>query len=195
MIPRTPVFLNTAQAKSRTHISLSSSSAVNLGLPCTRALPDSSFGGPLLPPPPLPSPRRPSPRLDPPPLLRGGDRDRDRDIESPPPGTYRSTPSGGGLRVFVLRPGLRLLSLLPRSLSRLLSSPLLSMRSNRLRPGFTAVSNGFRATPPPPPPPPLAAGPREAAGPEGMSVSRMGCPLAFAPSNSRIASRAGPADR
>ena len=46
------------------------------------------------------------------------------------------------------------------------------MRSNRLRTGFVVVSNGLRG---------------RAAGALGMSVKLMGCPLALAPSYSRIA--------
>ena len=53
-----------------------------------------------------------------------------------------------------------------------------SMRSNKLLPGRTAVSNGF------------LTGAGAASSPDDTSVRRMGCPFALAPSNSRIAWRA-----
>ena len=90
-------------------------------------------------------------------------------------------PSGGGFLVFVLLPGLLLLSL--RSL---LLPPLgSSMRSKRLRPGLTAVSNGLRV-------PDRVVG---FAGAEGMRARRMGWPWALAPSNSRMAVRAEATER
>jgi len=55
------------------------------------------------------------------------------------------------------------------------------MRSKRLRPGFCAVSNGFRL-------------PTVRLGAVGMRVRRMGWPLALAPSNSRMARRASERD-
>ena len=62
-----------------------------------------------------------------------------------------------------------------------------SIRSNKLRPGFTAVSNGFLAVAPLP-------RKRSPLGAAGNSVSRMGCPAAFAPSNSRMARLADETD-
>lgn len=86
-------------------------------------------------------------------------------------------------------PGLRL-RLLPDAIPLLRRSSRsgFSIRSKRLRPGLTAVSNGLRTA---------AARPLmlllsdvEAAGAVGVSVNRIGWPLALAPSNSRIAERA-----
>ena len=91
---------------------------------------------------------------------------------------YRSTPSGGGFEVSVLRgaPGLLDLLLSPPCLP----APGISTLSNRLLPGFTAVSKGLR---------PAVALPRvkSTLGAVGSSVRRIGWPAAFAPSNSRIA--------
>ena len=96
----------------------------------------------------------------------------------PAGGMYRSTPSGGGLDVSVLRgaPGLLDLLLSPPRFP----APGISTLSNRLLPGLTAVSKGLR---------PAVALPRieSTLGAVGSSVRRMGWPAAFAPSNSRIA--------
>lgn len=105
------------------------------------------------------------------------------------PGTYRSTPSGAGLLVFVRRgaPGLLLrllLVLLP--LPPIPRSPGSSMRSKRLRLGLTAVSKGLRVAVPRP----RVASMVEDDEASGRRVRRMGWPFALAPSNSRIAVRA-----
>lgn len=91
---------------------------------------------------------------------------------------YRSTPSGGGFDVSVLRGASGLLDLLLLPLG--LQAPGISTLSNRLLPGLTAVSKGLR---------PAVALPRikSTLGAVGSNVRRIGWPAAFAPSNSRIA--------
>jgi hypothetical protein len=204
IILRPPILIPTTQlaipfpqplsTEAETHISLSKSSWVLLGL---------SFFPPP-PPPLLPSPPQFPPRLSLPPsrpppplgasllsLLLGAGLVLLLLLNLPPlpPGTYLSTPSGGGFLVFVLLLGLRLLSLSrsllpPASPPPLLPAPGSSILSNKLRPGFTAVSKGFLAPVP-------AAGPLRAPdGAEGTSARRIGWPLALAPSYSRMAVRA-----
>ena len=146
-------------------MSLSNSSCVILGLPLTIGRPELSLSQSRPPLLPVSFPGLLG-------LLLGDALEYEESS-----GTYRSIPSGGGLFVFDLRPGLRLLSrlLLSRSVRRPRGS---SIRSNKLRPGLMAVSNGLRL--------PRA----ELAGPEGTSDKRIGWPLALAPSNSLMAVRA-----
>lgn len=96
----------------------------------------------------------------------------------PAGGMYRSTPSGGGFEVSVLRGAPGLLDLLLPPLY--LTVPGISTLSNRLLPGLMAVSKGLR---------PALALPRikSTLGAVGSRVRRIGWPAAFAPSNSRIA--------